>query len=519
MALGAGLFHAFLDGNGLRSRLAAPPEAAEDDRAVAAAFQRGEIHPAAVGDLFDLAREATAPLAVRSSSVLEDAQAHPFAGVYVTKMIPNHALDPAARFKRLLEAVKLVWASACFAAARAHRRAFRRPDEDEGMGVIVQEVVGRRSGTRYYPDVSAVARSFNFYPSGPARPEEGVVDLALGLGKTIVDGGKAWTYSPAHPFAPPPFSGVDEMLDRSQREFWAVFMGTPPYDPLAEAECLSRGTLAEAEEDGALALAGSTYDPASDRVVRGLAARGPRLLDFRTLLSSDEIPFNEGVRRLLDACVRETGSDVEVELALAAPRGGGPARLGFVQLRPLAGLETSAPVSEDDLGDPRVVVASRRVMGNGIVEGLRDVVFVDPVGFEASRTRQAAEEIGRLSRALGEEGRPFALLGFGRWGSSDPWLGIPVDWADISGARVLVEATLPGLDVEPSQGAHFFHNLMAARVLYLCVPHRGPGRIDWDWLRAAAPAAPGALVRHLRLTSPLAARVDARAGRGVLLRP
>jgi hypothetical protein len=490
------------------------------DREVAAAFLRGELPAETVGDLFDLAREAHVPLAVRSSSVLEDARSQPFAGVYLTKMIPNQALDPEPRFRKLAEAIKLVWASASFATARAHRGTTGHGDGDEAMAVVIQAVVGRRFGPRFYPDASGVARSCSFYPYGPARPEDGVADLALGLGKTIVEGGRCWTYCPAHPRAPAPFGGVADVLDRSQRDFWAVDMGTPRYDPTTETECLVRASLGDAEEDGSLNLLASTYDPGRDRIVPGLAARGPRLLDFALLLAGDDVPFNPVLRRLLASCAESLGGEAEIEFALELP----PAprarpRLGLVQLRPLGGAETAVAVSEADLDDPRAVVASARAMGHGAIASLGDVVFLDPASFDAGRSREAALEVARADRALRDEGRPYLLIGFGRWGSADPWLGVPVTWAQVSGARVLVEAGLPGFEVEPSQGAHFFHNLVAARVACLHVPLGGPGRVDWPWLQARAePAAPGALVRRVRLERPLAARVDGRARRGVVLR-
>jgi phosphoenolpyruvate synthase/pyruvate phosphate dikinase len=238
----SGVFDAFLE----RNRLAELALSDAPDPAIARAFQQAELPAEVVGDLWSLMGQLRVPLAVRSSSLLEDALRHPFAGVYTTKMIPNSAQEPAARFARLCEAVKLVYASTFFRGAKAYVRAAGRDIAEEKMAVILQEVVGRRHGPRFYPEVSAVARSYNFYPTGSARPEEGVANLALGLGKTIVEGGRSWTCSPAHPLAPPPLS-TDELVEQTQTDFWAVNMGPPPpHDPIAEAEYLVRPGMAEA---------------------------------------------------------------------------------------------------------------------------------------------------------------------------------------------------------------------------------------------------------------------------------
>ena len=250
----------------------------EPDRQIAHAFQRAELPVELVGDLRAIVEQIHQPLAIRSSSLLEDALYQPFAGVYSTKMIPNNQHDADTRFRKLVEAVKFVYASTFFARARAYVRATGRSPEEEKMAVVVQEVVGRRHRDRFYPDISGVARSFNFYPVGHARPEDGVTSLALGLGKTIVDGGTAWTYSPAYPQVSPPYSSIAELLEQSQTEFWAVNMGAPPpYDPVNETEYLVKASLAEAEEDETLRHIASTYTAESDRLVLGTGPRGPRV--------------------------------------------------------------------------------------------------------------------------------------------------------------------------------------------------------------------------------------------------
>jgi hypothetical protein len=508
------VFDAFLDRNDLRRLLAEEPK----DASLAIAFRKASLPAEILGDLRALAEDARVPLACRSSSALEDALGRPFAGVYGTKMIPANQPDANGRFRALVDAIKYVYASTFFAGARAYRRAAGDLAEPEKMAVVVQEVVGRRHDGRFYPDVSGVARSYSFYPVGPAAPEEGTVDLAIGLGKTIVDGGLAWTFSPAHPRIGPPVASARERLSTTQTSFWAVNVGPPPpYDPMAEAEFLVEASLAEAEADGTLRYAASTYDADADRLVPGTGRPGPRVLDFAPALVWDELPLVPLLRKLMLGSEDALGAPVEIEFALSLPPGE-PGRFGFLQVRPLLVSHETVDVSESDLGGRRVLVASKGALGNGRQE-VHDVVYVEPSTFEARLTPAIADELERLNRPLVDEGRPYLLLGFGRWGSSDPWLGIPVRWDQIAGARGIVEATLPQMNPEPSQGSHFFHNLSSFSVLYFTVPHdRGRG-IDWAWLERQETVARTAHARHVRTAGPVVLEVDGRTRRGVALRP
>jgi len=384
------------------------------------------------------------------------------------------------------------------------------------MAAVIQEVVGTRHGDRFYPDLSGVARSYNFYPTGRARPEEGVVNLALGLGKTIVDGGVTWSYSPAHPKAPPPFGSTRDLLRNTQTRFWAVHMGKPPeHDPVAESEYLRQADLADAEYDGTLAHLASTYDPRSDRLVPGTGPDGPRVVNFAPLLVLGEYPINDLLRHLLRICEEDLGAEVEIEFAVSMPRKRGErVRFAFLQVRPMAVSIEPVEIEAPEWSSPDLVLASERTMGNGTLEGIRDVVYVKPDGFEARHTASIAGEVSRLNDRLLEAGRPFMLIGFGRWGSSDPWLGIPVDWGQICGARIIVEATRPDMDVEASQGSHFFHNITSFQVRYLTVHHEDRPGIDWDWLAAQPVETDLEFTRHVRSERPLILKVDGRNGRG-----
>ena len=510
------VFDAFMLRNGLYD---VALSGAPDDR-VAHAFQNGDLPVEHVGDLRALIEEVHTPLAVRSSSRLEDALSHPFAGVYETKMIPNNQPDPSVRFQRLLEAIKFVYASTFFRAARSYIEAIAKSPMDEKMSVVIQEVVGERHNDRFYPHLSGVCRSYNYYRSGRARPEEGVVNLALGLGKTIVDGGVSWTYSPVHPKAPPPFSTVGDLMKSTQLKFWAVNMGAPPaYDPTAETEYLVEADLADADYDGTLRFLASSYDPARGRLVPGTGVKGARVLNFSPILELEEWPLNSVIRKLLEICERMMGAAVEIEFAVTFPREPvGAARFGFLQVRPMMVSHETVDVPEGAAGAPNVLLYSDRVMGNGTVTTIRDVVYVKPDLFEARLTPAIASQLEEINKSFRNTGRQYLLIGFGRWGSSDSWLGIPVKWGQVSGAKVIVEATLPRMNVEPSQGAHFFHNISSFRVSYFTVGHEPGQGIDWKWLEAQPAEAETNLVRHVRLDRPLTVKVDGRTGRGAVWR-
>ena len=487
------------------------------DHRLAMAFQAADLPTELVGDLWALVLQVHTPLAVRSSSLLEDALRQPFAGVYATKMIPNNQHDAETRFRRLVEAIKLVYASTFFENARSYRRMASGGGEDR-MAVIIQAIAGRRHRDRFYPELSGVARSYSFYRSGHARPEDGVVNLALGLGKTIVDGGTTWSYSPAYPQATPPYGSIGELMKKTQVDFWAVNMGQAPgYDPVTETEYLVKSGLDAAEEDEVLRYLASTYDTRSDRLSMGIGIKGPRALTFSPLLSLEEYPLNDLLRSLLRLCTDALQAPVEIEFAVTFPEDGEePAEFAFLQVRPMSVSDEVVDLDLATIKREDLLLASERVMGNGVVENVADVVYVRPEHFEARYTPAVAGELARVNQRLVEAGRPYLLIGFGRWGSSDPWLGIPVEWSQINGARAIVEATLPAMNVDLSQGSHFFHNISAFDVSYFSVAFDADLAIDWDGLARLPAEHETDLVRHLRLDRPLLIQVDGRRGLGAI---
>jgi hypothetical protein len=312
-------------------------------------------------------------------------------------------------------------------------------------------------------------------------------------------------------------SSIRELADITQRSFWAVNMGRPPaYDPIRETEYLLQGGLDAAEQDGTLRFVASTYDAQRDRLLPGAGVKGLRVLDFAPLLGLREWLLNDAIRLLLAACERATDAPVEIEFAITLHEDTGQARIGFVQVRPMMRTAAQVDVAPDDLTQPGVLVASRFVMGNGAIEQIHDVVYVRPDRFEPRHSRQVAIDVAALNATLVDQRVPYVLIGFGRWGSSDPWLGIQVTWAQIAGARVIAEASLPGFQVELSQGSHFFHNISSHGVSYFSVA--GDGRIDWAWLDTQPAVRETTFVRHVRTDMPLLVKVDGRSGRGVIQR-
>lgn len=512
--IGTDLFDLFMEQNNLYETVASEPR----DDLLAHAFQKGDLPVQLVGDLRALAEQVHVPLAVRSSSLLEDAMFEPFGGIYGTKMIPNNQPDADTRFKKLAEAVKLVYASTFLADARDYIRATRHTGRDEKMAVIIQEVVGTRFDERFYPHISGVARSYNFYPSGHAKPEDGVVDLALGLGRTIVDDAMGWSYSPTYPNSDPPYNSIGDLLKETQTKFWAVNMGKQPaYDPISETECMTRCDLGEAEYDGTLLHTASTYVPASDRIVMGTGSEGPRILNFAPILRAGILPLNDLVKDMLNICEESLESKVEIEFAVTLNRREvSPARFGFLQVRPMVVSGEEVDLDAEDLCGPDVLVASETVMGNGTADNIRDAVFVKPETFTIDATGTIAGQIEGFNRRLVEAGKPYLLLGFGRWGTSDPQGGIPVGFGQISGAKVIVESTLPEIRQSLSQGSHFFHNMTSFRIFYFSIHHSGGYHIDWDWFNSQTVVGETEFVRHVEFASPLAVKVDGKKGWGVI---
>ncbi|HVP58183.1 MAG TPA: PEP/pyruvate-binding domain-containing protein [bacterium] len=489
------------------------------DDLIAHAFMKADLPVRLVGDLRALVEQVHTPLAVRSSSMLEDAMFEPFASVYGTKMVPNNEPEPDARFRRLVEAVKLIYASTFFKVARNYMKATHHITRDEKMAVVIQEVVGSRFGDRFYPNVSGVLRSYNFYPVGSGKPEEGVAELALGLGRTIVDDGVSWAFSPSFPAIDPPFKSMGDRLKHTQTRFWAINMRKPAaYDPINEIEFLENCSIAEAEYDGTLRFIASTYVAQDDRIVSGVGNAGPRVLDFAPILKDRMLPLGELLTTTKQVCEDMLGTMVEIEFAMRLDyRHCEPAEFGFLQVRPMVVSEATVDLPAEDLAGDRVLVASEQALGNGVLDTIRDVVYVDPAKFDIMKTRLVASEIEPFNRTLVEARKPYLLIGFGRWGTTDPSAGIPVDFGQISGAKVIVESALPEIRTAMSQGSHFFHNVTSFKIFFFSVPPESAYSVKWERILKQRVVSRSDFVVHAEFERPLSVRVDGRTGRGVIL--
>ncbi|KAF0139298.1 MAG: response regulator receiver [Stygiobacter sp.] len=489
----------------------------EHDEDIIQAFLHAELPVEILGDLRGMIENVHVPLAVRSSSMLEDAKYEPFAGIYATKMISNNQTSIDERFNKLVEAIKFVYASVYFKASKDYFEASSHTIKEEKMAVIIQEVVGQKYNDRFYPNFSGVARSYNFYPSGRAKPEDGVVNLALGLGKTIVDGGVIWSYSPLYPNSVPPFGDPHDIMRNTQNSFWSVNMShVLEYNPVKETEFMSLANLKDADYDDTLKYIGSTYDAKSDRIVMGCGNDGPRVINFAQLLSMNEFKFNDLMNTILKVSEEAIENPVEIEFAVTIPRGENKLHFGFLQVRPMVVSDEVVDLKTDELYAADVLLASKRVMGNGVVENITDVIFVKPETFDKKDTQKIAYEIDSINKGFVQTKTPYLLIGFGRWGSSDSWLGIPVDWGQIAGAKVIVESTLFGINVELSQGSHFFHNLSSFNVSYFSLNYDGEFAIDWEWLNQQKVVRETNFIKHVKLESPLKIKVDGKTSRGVI---
>ncbi len=510
--LRTGVFDSFMEKNDLYDFVLKE----ESDIRIADKFLKADLPAEILGDLRSLIENEKTPLAVRSSSMLEDAKYEPFAGVYSTKMIPNNQPGIDNRFTKLLEAIKFVFASTYFRAAKNYFKSSSHKIEDEKMAVIIQNVVGQNYNMRFYPNISGVARSYNFYPVGKSKREHGVVNLALGLGKTIVDGGISWIYSPQYPKSPPPFNDPKDILKSTQNNFWAVNLNpVVNYDPTKETEYLSLLKLNDADYDNNLTHIASTYDAQSDRIEMGVGREGPRIINFSPLLHLNKFGFNDLIKRILLTCEEAYNNPVEIEFAATISKSSELLNFAFLQVRPMV-ISTEVVDIEKGNDNKNILVESSKVMGNGTFQNIFDVVFVKPEMFDKKNTTKIAEEIESINKKLVEENKPYVLIGFGRWGSSDPWLGVPVEWGQISGAKVIVESTLFDINVELSQGSHFFHNINSFNVSYFSINYDEKFKIDWNWLHEQEIVNEKIFSKHVKLKNSLLIKIDGRTGRGII---
>ena len=517
--LGTDVFDQFLDENNLREfALRSSDDADITHRFLGAKkFSRKIIRQLA--EFLEIVHE---PLAVRSSSLLEDSQFHPFAGVYKTYMIPNNHSNPVTRRIDLINTVKRVYASTFYQGAKDYIKMTSFRLEEEKMAVIIQKMVGAPHDSKFYPDFSGVAKSYNFYPIAPQKSQDGIVSVALGLGKMIVDGGITVRFCPKYPDYLFQFYSVKETLRNSQTAFFALDLESKLNETTDPSHTLLKiYELNEAERDGTLSYVGSTYSSENDTIHDGLSRYGKRVVTFAPILRNKIFPLPEIVELLLEMGNWGMGAPVELEFAVNMSVSlSKPKEFGLLQIRPLVLSREAEELEIEEIDAKKLICHSHQVLGHGIIKDIYDVVMVDINRFDRSKTNEVAIEIGQFNQKLVFEQRPYLLIGLGRWGSLDPWLGIPVKWEQIAGARAIIEAGFKDIDVAPSQGSHFFQNITSFMVGYFTVTSRiEEGFVDWEWLLAQNVVEEKSFTSHLRLKNPLVVKMNGQKNEGIILKP
>jgi len=490
------------------------------------------------GDLIDALKifltKVRVPLAVRPSMFMDAGcesccrtEIFHCVGVYRAKLIPNNHPDPDIRLGRLIEAVKFVYASGFFYKARCYLKSTPYSLKDEKMAVIVQELVGAAYQNRFYPHISGVARSYNFYPFGHAKPGDGVVSLALGLGKTFTDGEAVWTYSPNYPEVNAPFDSLNEMLKQTKLDLWGVRLDQSEHTSAAalgtveeiENQYLVQLTLKDAEQDNTLGYISSAYDFSSDRIKLGIDFRDSRMIGSKPAFKMDLLPVNQLIQSLLKCCEETFDSKVDIEFAVTVdPTNKKPARFGLLQVKSPGISQEIVDLNQLESTKEKVLAASRSTKGNGAINFLQDIIYVEPATFHFRHTETIAREIAEFNKQMKAANNPYLLIGFGRWGSSNPGVGIPVEWKNICCARTIIEAHLPNVTVDFSRGANVFHNISILGVFYFCMRREERFPIDWEWLKQQELIKETQFVKHVRLKSPLTVKVDGRKRSGVIFK-
>ena len=495
-----------------------------DDLTITRTFVNAKNFPAdIVNKLREFLEITHAPLAVRSSSLLEDSQFLPFAGVYETYMIPNSNTDLEIRLDELLQSVKSVYASTFHKKAKDYIKSTSYGLEEEKMAVVIQRLVGTKRSNRFYPDFAGVAKSYNFYPIAPQKSIDGIAHVALGLGKTVVEGGNSIRFCPKYPNHLLQFFSTKETLKSAQQNFYALDLnGKLDHHPDSIEDPLVKSyDLSDSESDGTLFSVGSTYSQENDGIYDGISRNGVRVVTFAPILKHKIFPLPEILDMLLDFGSWGMGTPVEIEFAVnlnVDPKE--KKEFAMLQMRPMVLSRESEELLIGDVNKEDTICQSAQVLGNGAINDIYDVVVVDINTFDRARSKDVALEVSKINAKLVAERKPYLLLGVGRWGSLDPWLGIPVNWDQISRAAAIVESGFRDFSVSPSQGTHFFQNLTSFRVGYFTVNSSDDSDfIDWEWLSNQTALEELKFTRHLRFNEPISIRMNGHENRGVILKP
>jgi CheY-like chemotaxis protein len=482
------------------------------DCEIAAIFLRAQMPEWLVSNLEAFLSQVSYPLSIRSSSLLEDAHFQPYAGLYQTYMIPNNHPDPAVRLSQLIDAIKLVYASTYYEDPKSFTRHSVSQPQEEAMAVIIQQLVGEQYEDFFYPAVSGVAQSHNFYPVSHMKPEDGIAHIAIGLGKTVVEGEKNLRFSPRYPKILPQFTTVEDILANSQRYFYALKVRNYPEKlNFGMYSNLEKREIDDAETELPIRLLSSTYIVNEHRIRDTGNIPGAKIATFASILKHDLFPLPQLLCELLELGRKGMGCPVEIEFSVNL--GTNRERKNefyFLQMRPLA-----AEIDRSDVGitDEEIRKAwcfSQSVLGNGRYDNIADIVYVKPQDFKVDATVQMAEEIGGINTVLAREKRRYLLIGPGRWGSSDRWLGIPVQWRNISGVGAIIELKNGHIHADPSQGSHFFQNITSLGIPYITVVEESTDVLDWNWLESRDVMQETPYIRHVRLEKPMTIKIQGK---------
>jgi len=518
VVIGTDVFDEFMEDNNLYEIALSDRE----DSEILARFIKARLPFRIHEDLYTFVSCVSTPIAIRSSSLLEDSHYQPFAGIYSTYMIPNIKSNERLMIEKLSEAIKSVYASAYFKDSKSYMTATLNMIDEEKMGVVLQEVIGMKYNERFYPAISGVARSINFYPIAPEKPEDGIVNIAFGLGKYIVDGGNGLRFSPRYPKKVLQLSTPDLALSETQKFFYALDLKPESFSPDTDDTInLLKLKIKDAEGDPVLRLVASTFDYDSHQLKEGIMQSGKRLITFSPQLQHGTFPLAEILQEVLEIGQREMNKPVEIEFAVNLDMPGGDPRVfSLLQIRPIAGRDETIHIDQNSITPENTILISTTALGNGIIKGIHDLVYVKPDTWNASKTSEIAVRLEKRNDWFQAEKKYYVLVGPGRWGSSDPWLGIPVRWPQISNSRVIVESGLDKYRIDPSQGTHFFQNLTSFRVGYFTInSFINEGFYNLDYLNSQAAFFEDEYIRHVRFEKPIRVEIDGKKNFGVVFKP
>lgn len=519
VVLGTDIFDEFMELNNLY-HLALSDDLSDNE--LLTHFLQAKLPDSIHEDIRTIVHVIANPVAIRSSSLLEDSHYQPFAGIYNTYMIPLVKGNADLMFKLLCEGIKSVYASAFYADSKAYMKATSNLIDEEKMAIVIQEVCGTAFDDRFYPTISGVARSLNYYPISPEKAEDGIANIALGLGKHIVDGGVSLRFSPKYPQKILQTSSPEIALRETQKDFYALNLNADTFKFESDDSCnLVKLRLKVAEKDGSLKQIASTFDLQNNILRDGYNYDGKKIITFSTILKHNKIPLAEILENVLRLGETEMGKPVEIEFVMDLhPNRENHFVFNLLQIRPIVAINETVHLQEEKLKKKNSLIISKSALGNGIVNGIKDVVYVKPQNFDKSKNQELVEMINSVNNTFLENKENYILIGPGRWGSSDPWLGIPVKWPQISAARLIVESGLENYRIDPSQGTHFFQNLTSFRVGYFTInPFINDGFYDLKFLDKQKAVFENEYVRHVRFEEDFTIVIDAKSNLGVIYKP